>query len=88
MLRGPVETANLELAIATANYIENFYNPAGRRSTLNDLSRTEFEDLHSTQIRQSERHNRSPPKWVEPTWHPNGIRTSDPHLGRVGRIVL
>ena len=40
---------NLELAIAIADYIEHFYNPARRHSSLGYLTPNEFEDLHSTQ---------------------------------------
>ncbi len=39
---------NLELAIAIADYIEHFYNPARRHSALGYLTPNEFEDLHST----------------------------------------
>ena len=38
---------NLELAVAIADYIEHFYNPARRHSTLGYLTPNEFEDLHS-----------------------------------------
>ena len=38
---------NLELAIAIADYIEHFYNPARRHSALGYLTPNEFEDLHS-----------------------------------------
>lgn len=40
---------NLELAIAVADYIEHFYNPARRHSSLGYLTPNEFEDLHSAQ---------------------------------------
>ena len=40
---------NLELAIAIADYIEHFYNPARRHSSLGYLTPSEFEDLHSPQ---------------------------------------
>jgi transposase InsO family protein len=40
---------NLELAIAIADYIEHFYNPARRHSSLGYLTPNEFEDLHSSQ---------------------------------------
>ncbi len=40
---------NLELALAIADYIENFYNPTRRHSSLGYLTPTEFEDLHSPQ---------------------------------------
>jgi putative transposase len=39
---------HLELAIAMADYIENFYNPKRRHSSLGSLSPDEFEVLHST----------------------------------------
>ncbi|HYA67333.1 MAG TPA: IS3 family transposase, partial [Acidimicrobiales bacterium] len=38
---------NLELAVAIADYIEHFYNPARRHSSLGYLTPNEFEDLHS-----------------------------------------
>ena len=38
----------LELAIAMADYIENFYNSDRRHSSLGYLTPNEFEDLHST----------------------------------------
>jgi putative transposase len=38
---------NLELAIAMADYIEHFYNPARRHSSLGYLTPNEFEHLHS-----------------------------------------
>lgn len=40
----------VELAGAIADYIENFYNPARRHSSLGYLTPSEFEDLHSTHI--------------------------------------
>ena len=46
--RNPWRT-NLELAIAIADYIENFYNPSRRHSSLGYLTPNEFERLHSTQ---------------------------------------
>ena len=39
---------NLELAIAIADYIEHFYNPARRHSALGYLTPNEYEHLHST----------------------------------------
>ena len=39
----------VELAEAIADYIENFYNPARRHSSLDYLTPGEFEDLHLTQ---------------------------------------
>ncbi|HXW79061.1 MAG TPA: IS3 family transposase [Acidimicrobiales bacterium] len=38
---------NLELAVAIADYIENFYNPSRRHSALNYLTPDEYEELHS-----------------------------------------
>ena len=38
----------IELSIAIADYIEHFYNPARRHSSLGYLTPDEFEDLHST----------------------------------------
>jgi transposase InsO family protein len=40
---------NLELAVAIADYIEHFYNPARRHSALGYLTPNEHEDLHSPQ---------------------------------------
>ncbi|MEY2419951.1 MAG: putative transposase [Acidimicrobiaceae bacterium] len=40
---------NIELAVAIADYIENFYNSARRHSALGYLTPNEFEDLHSPQ---------------------------------------
>ena len=40
---------NLQLAVAMADYIENFYNPTRRHSALGYLTPNEFEDLHSPQ---------------------------------------
>jgi putative transposase len=39
---------NVELAVAIAEYIEHFYNPVRRHSSLSYLTPNEFEDLHST----------------------------------------
>jgi putative transposase len=39
---------SIELAIAIADYIENFYNPRRRHSSIGYLTPNEFEDLHST----------------------------------------
>ena len=44
---------NLQLAVAMADYIENFYNTARRHSALNYLTPIEFEDLHSTHNHQA-----------------------------------
>ena len=44
---------NLELAIAMADYIEHFYHPARRHSSLGYLTPSEFEDLHSTTTQQA-----------------------------------
>jgi putative transposase len=41
---------HLELAIAIADYIENFYNPSRRHSSIGYLTPNEFEDLHSTPV--------------------------------------
>ena len=43
----------LELAIAMADYIDHFYNPDRRHSSLSYLTLNEFEDLHSTTIQQA-----------------------------------
>jgi transposase InsO family protein len=40
---------NIELAVAIADYIEHFYNPARRHSALGYLTPNEYEDLHSPQ---------------------------------------
>ena len=40
---------HLELAIAIADYIDHFYNPARRHSALDYLTPNEYEDLHSPQ---------------------------------------
>ncbi len=40
-------TTIAELSKAIADYIENFYNPARRHSSLEYLTPNEFEDLHS-----------------------------------------
>ena len=40
---------HLELAVAMADYIENFYNPARRHSALGYLTPDEYEELHSPQ---------------------------------------
>ena len=44
---------NFELAIAMADYIEHFYNPARRHSSLAYLTPNEFDDLHSTTTQQA-----------------------------------
>jgi transposase InsO family protein len=36
-----------------ADYIEHFYNPDRRHSSLSYLTPNEFEDLHSTTIQQA-----------------------------------
>jgi transposase InsO family protein len=38
---------NVELAVAIADYLEHFYNPARRHSALGYLTPNEFEELHS-----------------------------------------
>ena len=43
----------LELAIAIADYIEHFYNPARRHSSLGYLTPNEFDKLHSTPIHRA-----------------------------------
>jgi transposase InsO family protein len=40
---------HLELALAIADYIDHFYNPARRHSALGYLTPDEFEQLHSPQ---------------------------------------
>jgi len=40
---------NLELAIAIADYIDHFYNPSRRHSSLGYLTPNEFERIHSPQ---------------------------------------
>jgi putative transposase len=40
----------VELSVAMADYIENFYNSERRHSSLNYLTPNEFEDLQLTQI--------------------------------------
>ncbi|HEV2360987.1 MAG TPA: IS3 family transposase [Acidimicrobiales bacterium] len=40
---------NLELAVAIADYIDHFYNPCRRHSSLDYLTPNEYEDLHSPQ---------------------------------------
>ena len=44
----------IELSLAMANYIEPFYNAERRHSSLNYLTPSEFEDLHSSQLTQAE----------------------------------
>ena len=41
------------LGLAMAEYIEDFYNPIRRHSSLAYLTPNEFEDLHSTTSRQA-----------------------------------
>ena len=43
----------IELAVAMADYIEHFYNPDRRHSSLDYLTPNEFEDLHSTTTQQA-----------------------------------
>jgi len=40
---------NVELSVAIADYIENFYNPQRRHSSLSYLTPNEFENLHLSQ---------------------------------------
>jgi transposase InsO family protein len=40
----------MELGLAMADYIDHFYNPDRRHSSLGYLSPTEYEDLHSNPI--------------------------------------
>jgi putative transposase len=42
---------NVELSVAIADYIENFYNPQRRHSSLSYLTPNEFENLHLTQTK-------------------------------------
>ena len=39
--------------MAIADYIDHFYNPARRHSSLGYLTPNEFEDLHSTTTQQA-----------------------------------
>jgi putative transposase len=43
----------VELSAAIADYIENFYNPARRHSSLEYLTPDEFELLHSPHTQQA-----------------------------------
>jgi putative transposase len=43
----------MELGLAMVDYIEHFYNPDRRHSSLSYLTPTEFEDLHSTSTQQA-----------------------------------
>ncbi len=40
---------NLELAVAIADYIEHFYNPSRRHTSLGYLTPSEYERMHSPQ---------------------------------------
>ncbi len=42
-------STTIELTEAIADFIENFYNPVRRHSSLDYLTPGEFEDLHSSQ---------------------------------------
>jgi hypothetical protein len=57
----------VELASAIADYIDNFYNPARRHSSLDYLTPNEFEDLNSPQP-QATCHNRGPLNGVKGYW--------------------
>ena len=67
---------NLELAIAIADYIENFYNPARRHSALGYLTPNEFEDLHSTHTHRPLCHKKWSTEWGQA--HMVGRRDSNP----------
>jgi transposase InsO family protein len=43
----------MELGLAMADYIEHFYNPDRRHSSIGYLTPNEFDDLHSTPIQQA-----------------------------------
>jgi len=43
----------MDLALAMAEYIEDFYNPARRHSSLGYLTPNEFEDVHSNPSMQA-----------------------------------
>jgi putative transposase len=43
----------MELGLAMAEYIENFYNPARRHSSLGYLTPNEFEDVHANPSKQA-----------------------------------
>jgi putative transposase len=43
----------MELGLAMAEYIEDFYNPIRRHSSLGYLTPNEFEDLHSTTTQEA-----------------------------------
>ncbi len=62
----------LELAIAIADYIEHFYNPARRHSALGYLTPNEFEVLHQANPRP-----RCPKKWSS-EW---GTGQVEPEMG-------
>ena len=64
-----------------ADYIETFYNPALRHSSLNYLTPDEHEALHSKEaqgriLRRSGPPNGVKPTWSGPTW--SGRRDSNP----------
>ena len=42
----------MELGLAIAEYIDHFYNPARRHSSLGYLTPNEFEDIHSNPNQQ------------------------------------
>jgi hypothetical protein len=42
-------TTKVDHSVAIVDYIENFYNPRRRPSSLNYLTPNEFENLHLTQ---------------------------------------
>ena len=66
-----------------ADYIEHFYNPARRHSSLGYLTPNEFEDLHSTTHPAGHFVIKSGPlNGVKPSGADDGIRTRDPHLGK------
>ena len=76
---------NLELAVAIADYIEHFYNPARRHSALATSPRTSSK----TYIHPNPGHvviTRGPPNGVKALGADDGIRTRDPNLGKVGTL--
>ncbi len=68
---------NLELAVAIADYIEHFYNPARRHSALGYLTPSEFEDLQSPQPQATLSQDVAHQMGHRPTGGADGIRTRD-----------
>ena len=71
--------------VAIADYIENFYNPPRRHSSLGYLTPNEFEDLHSTNTQEATLSQKAVHRMGQPhLGADDGIRTPNLLIRRSG----